>query len=394
MHHHDLRTIETLRLSTREKTKLVEALQSTHDRSGLRSDRERRTLHVNLPVETEIILTLLSDGGDIGRFSVLPRDLSRKGIGLVHGRFIYPGTRCEVDLPGLDGKPRTITGRVKYCQHVRGLIHELGVSFDSAIVLSDFVHLRPEEDAQQLRELAADPDAVRQEEPTVLANVLVIDDFSCDRKLLSHWLGQEGMSTSTLSTYEQQTMLGVIEEQWFDLIIVDMHLGSQNGEDIITMLRSAHVVSPILAISADDESNTRYTALQAGANAFLQKPFKQTQLIETVRQLMRIEIQEASEPIYSTHADDEQMKPLLIEFVRGLPEAIDKLRKANNSGDYEALEKLSYSLKSSGSGYGFDRVSEQAAEVMKSLNESLADITKIKQEVIQLVGILRRVRLN
>ena len=392
MNHFAKQTIETLRFSARDKARLLGALRTARERSGHRPDFHQRSLRVALPIETEVVLSLLSDSGYSGRFSVLPWNLSRHGLGLVHGRFIYPGTRCEIEITGRDGRNHIIPGSIVYCQHMQGLIHELGVQFEAPIVLTDFVDLRPEEEAQLMDELAEHPDAACEAKQPSAGHVLIIDDFTCDRKLLSHWLGKERMVTSTLSAYDQQSMLGAIQEEWFDLLIVDMHLGTQNGADIISMLRGSNVLSPILAISADEDTETRYKALRAGANAFLQKPFTKEQLITAVHQLMDIQPGRSSEPIISTASSDPEMKPLLIEFMRNLPESVDQLRKANNRGDYEKLEQICYSLKGTGCGYGFPAISEHASAVLRSLNESIADVNQIKHEVTELVNVLKRVR--
>ena len=108
MNSRDIERIDTLRLSDKDKAKLLLAIDAA---SGQPAESEHRRLRVAW-LEQEITLTLFGETGTAVRTAVMARNLSRWGIGLVHGRYVYPGTRCEVEIPALDGQWHSRAGRV------------------------------------------------------------------------------------------------------------------------------------------------------------------------------------------------------------------------------------------------------------------------------------------
>lgn len=73
-------------------------------------------------------------------YTVRCRDLSEAGVGLYHGSYMHPDTRCYI-LFKRQGKSDKILGRVKHCALVSGKIHLMGVSFDSPIDLKTYLPL-------------------------------------------------------------------------------------------------------------------------------------------------------------------------------------------------------------------------------------------------------------
>lgn len=381
--------IQTLRLSDRDKAQLLKAIG---DLSMRDADPDQRRLRVASD-HSEAVLCLLGAAGSVTRFSVLVRNISRWGVGLVMGRYVYPQSRCEVHLRAKNGTLLTRVGGVRYCRHIRGLVHELGVHFEQPIDLSDFSMLSPNEETRHLQELADDMPAGQAERVTELAyRVLVVDDYASDRKLFSHWLSKAGMTVSSVG--DSAGAREQIDETQFDLIIVDCRLDKENGADLIRALRSARFVAPILGVSADQDEAVEASMLGAGANRYLGKPFTAEQLVDSARELMGFRSDAQNTPIFSRFNDDQEMRPLLTEFTRGLGSNMDKLREANARQDYETLEQIAHALRGAGSGYGFDTITAHAEQLLFSLNDTAADIETIKQSANELLSILNRVKLR
>ena len=72
-----------------------------------------------------------------------------------------------------------------------------------------------------------------------------------------------------------QEALELLEMRLPDLILLDLVMPNTNGLDLASMLRSkdAWASIPIVALSADTRPETKISALTAGANCFLPKPF-------------------------------------------------------------------------------------------------------------------------
>ena len=73
-----------------------------------------------------------------------------------------------------------------------------------------------------------------------------------------------------------------------DLIIVDLGVPGGDGFIVIERLKAnIHLaVVPIIVVSARDRYQNKDRALQAGANAFLQKPVDDNELLAIIRQLL------------------------------------------------------------------------------------------------------------
>lgn len=389
MNHRDSQPIQTIRLSDRDKARLLHSIELTAKHE---TGNHQRRLRVPWP-QHDVTLTLISENGSTIRTQVLARNLSRWGVALVHGRFVYPETRCEVKLPSAHGKDHVCNGTVVHARHIQGLIHELGVRFDSPIDLCDFAVLTPEQETRHLKELADDmPVSAPGEVAQLASRVLVVDDYASDRKLYSHWLNRAGMSV--ISVADSKSAKERAEESQFDLVMVDLRLANENGSELIRTLRNTQFVAPILAVSADDEGELESAALAAGANHFLAKPFTAAQLTTTVRELMGFNPDADSTPIFSQFNDDPEMRPLLTEFTRGMAANIDRLREAIARHDFEAIDAISHTLKGAGSGYGFAMISELADDVLNALNDSNVDISRIKHTANDLLVTLNRVKLR
>lgn len=78
------------------------------------------------------------EGPNEERLNVLPVDISEGGCNVLLGMFVYPGTRCVMELRSPDGERLLTPGRVVRCTLVRGRVHEAGVQFDANINIESF----------------------------------------------------------------------------------------------------------------------------------------------------------------------------------------------------------------------------------------------------------------
>lgn len=179
------------------------------------------------------------------------------------------------------------------------MIHALLVVFDDPINLDEFAMLTAEQETRHLQEIAQElPHIGAQEFAGLISRVLLIDDQVSDRKLISHWLNRSGMQVTAVA--EAASAIAQLQRHDFDLMIVDIRLGSEDGAGLIREARVRRFVEPVLAISADESDATRNDALAAGANAFLSKPFSEQALTHTSKRLMGFDPESDDSPIFST----------------------------------------------------------------------------------------------
>src|SRR6266487_1827863 len=73
----------------------------------------------------------------------------------------------------------------------------------------------------------------------------------------------------------------------FDLVVLDIVLPRMDGFDVLRHLRSQHVPSRVLMLTARGEVKDRVTGLQLGADDYLPKPFAMRELVARVNALGR-----------------------------------------------------------------------------------------------------------
>jgi OmpR-family two-component system manganese-sensing response regulator len=73
----------------------------------------------------------------------------------------------------------------------------------------------------------------------------------------------------------------------YDLLILDWMLPGLSGVEVCGRLRSQHLGTPVLLLTAKDTLDDRVTGLDAGADDYLVKPFELRELLARVRALGR-----------------------------------------------------------------------------------------------------------
>jgi len=72
-----------------------------------------------------------------------------------------------------------------------------------------------------------------------------------------------------------------------DLVLVDLRLPGMSGTDICKQLRSAHLTTPIIVLSAVGEEMDKVLLLEIGADDYVVKPFGARELLARIRAVLR-----------------------------------------------------------------------------------------------------------
>ena len=79
--------------------------------------------------------------------------------------------------------------------------------------------------------------------------------------------------------------IDMVNAGFYDLLIIDIFLGPDDGLDLCRSLRQRRVGSPILIMTAKGTPETEQASKEAGADAYLAKPFAFEDLITTIARL-------------------------------------------------------------------------------------------------------------
>jgi DNA-binding response OmpR family regulator len=101
--------------------------------------------------------------------------------------------------------------------------------------------------------------------------------------------------------HDGEAALHAAAETPFDLIVIDIGLPRMDGFELLRRLRSLHVKSRVLMLTARGEIKDRVTGLQLGADDYLAKPFSMPELVARIDALGR---RYADEPVVTLRVGD------------------------------------------------------------------------------------------
>ena len=113
--------------------------------------------------------------------------------------------------------------------------------------------------------------------------VLLVEDDERIAGFMKRGLEAEAYEVDLAS--EKIQALALTEACSYNTIIMDIFLGSDDGLDICRTLRQRSVGTPIVIMTAKDSAETRQASKEAGADAYLPKPFPFEDLLATIIRL-------------------------------------------------------------------------------------------------------------
>lgn len=111
-------------------------------------------------------------------------------------------------------------------------------------------------------------------------NVLVIDDESEIRELVSKTLTSAGYNVSTASTMMEAEQM-ILKKDW-DLVVSDIMIPHIGGFELVELVKAKKPIAVIVMTGMDKDV---LDATLTNADAILTKPISGKQLLETIRQL-------------------------------------------------------------------------------------------------------------
>ena len=103
-------------------------------------------------------------------------------------------------------------------------------------------------------------------------------------ELVRLYLQKEGMDTGICDTGEEA--LAQMEQERFDLVVLDINLPGMDGFEFLQRLRKTSAI-PVVIVSARDADEDMILGLGIGADEFVTKPFSPKVLVARVRAMLR-----------------------------------------------------------------------------------------------------------
>ena len=116
-----------------------------------------------------------------------------------------------------------------------------------------------------------------------MPNILVVDDSAFARSNMRRMQSEAGYQITEAASGE--LALESARAQAPDLVTLDLLMPGMSGLEVLRALRVICPQTRVVIISADIQTATRQELLDAGAQAFFNKPAPRSDLLETVAQL-------------------------------------------------------------------------------------------------------------
>lgn len=113
--------------------------------------------------------------------------------------------------------------------------------------------------------------------------ILVIEDDKHLNKAICEMLSS---IADTSSIYDGEQALYAVEQNIYDLIILDVMLPNVDGFTILKKIRQTSNV-PVIMLTAKDSIQDKVNGLKSGADDYMTKPFYRNELIARVNALLR-----------------------------------------------------------------------------------------------------------
>ncbi|MDJ1179502.1 response regulator [Roseofilum sp. BLCC_M91] len=120
-----------------------------------------------------------------------------------------------------------------------------------------------------------------------MSSVLVVEDSPAQRQMIIDLLKESGLTVTTAS--DGVEAIENIQSSLPDLVVLDIVMPRMNGYEVCRRIKNdkktQHV--PVVMCSSKGEEFDRYWGMKQGADAYIAKPFQPTELVGTVKQLLR-----------------------------------------------------------------------------------------------------------
>ena len=151
--------------------------------------------------------------------------------------------------------------------------------------------------------------------------ILVVDDDSDVRFMLHRYLERHGFAIEAVEDGER--MRAALEENHFDLVVLDLTLPGEDGLSLARYLRS-HSDVGIIMLTAAAEVVDRVVGLEMGADDYVTKPFEPRELLARIKSVLRRLEARTAEPATGSAG---QAARSAVRPVRARPRSASTLRR-------------------------------------------------------------------
>ena len=236
--------------------------------------------------------------------------------------------------------------------------------------------------------------------------ILAAEDNILNQKLLSAVLKRINLPVTIVNN--GQEAIDALKKENFDLILMDVQMPVMDGYTAIRNIRNKlQLTTPIITMTAHAMIGEKEECLRIGANSYISKPFKESDLVSEIFRLTNKEnIPEQSEEIANfddtdglkyidqkylveiTNEDLDLIGELKSIFRQDYREQLERIKKAAFEEEYAELKKIIHKFRSSLMSMGLIKTAAAYQKIETELGSGsvaappLEKLTALENEVI------------
>jgi len=160
---------------------------------------------------------------------------------------------------------------------ITSFIEELGIGDHEEKSIETEIDIQEKETSSVKHE-------IKVKEDTDSKKIMVVDDSIVIRKMVE--IALEDDDYNIISTNNGKEGLRLLDEENPNLVILDITLPDMNGIDLLKTIKVSKGI-PVIMLSGKDAPQLIENAKNAGADDFLPKPFRDEDLVEKVKNLIK-----------------------------------------------------------------------------------------------------------
>ncbi len=234
--------------------------------------------------------------------------------------------------------------------------------------------------------------------------ILVAEDNEVNQKVITKILERAGHRVFVAGHGEDALIR--LDQREFDIAIVDMHMPEIDGLNAVKIFRFTHTnraYMPFIVLTADATVEARRRCEEAGVDAFLTKPVKATQLLDTINRVAEksepsppitlptlLATQHAAEAGISEETFDPRMLRELEELsgdIRFVDEIVqvfgqdgarllDSMDRAFQDDQFQKLRESAHALKGSAANLGATRLFDLSTRINELKMSEYAELSE------------------
>ncbi|HWE22728.1 MAG TPA: response regulator [Myxococcales bacterium] len=233
-------------------------------------------------------------------------------------------------------------------------------------------------------------------EPIAPLRVLVAEDNHFNAMLVRELLRRRGHQPHVVGTGNE--VLAQLEENEFDLLLLDLHMPGLDGFQVIRQIREKERATdghlPVIALTARSRAEDRVRCLAAGMDGFLGKPIDMNALWREVERFAPPDAWMDAGVLLGACGGDAAILEAVKEAVRlSVPPALARVEDAFERGDARALREAAHSLLgmvstvSSLAGSAASAIEDAAADgAVASAGPALAQLKALTGSIVAGIG--------